>query len=105
MNEQAIPVRHNRAAQRFEADLDGASAVLEYEQLDGRVVYLHTEVPAALAGRGIGGALARTALEAAQMQGLTVVPRCSFVRGYIARHPAYQPLVDAGAQPPRGRPG
>jgi uncharacterized protein len=30
----------------------------------------------------------------ARSRGLKVVPRCSFVAGYLRRHPEYQDLVD-----------
>jgi hypothetical protein len=35
----------------------------------------------------------RGALEDARQRGLKVVPLCSFVRGYIERHPEMQDLV------------
>ena len=44
-------------------------------------------------GHGNGSALARAALDDARAQGLTVIPYCSFVRGYIEHHPEYRPLV------------
>jgi len=56
---------------------------------------MHTEVPDAIEGRGVGSALARTALNDARANGLTVVPSCPFVSAYIKRHPAYLDIVDA----------
>ena len=54
---------------------------------------MHTEVPKRLEGRGIGSQLVAGALDIARAQGLTVVPRCSFVKAYIKRHPAYADLL------------
>jgi uncharacterized protein len=102
MGDDAIEVNHNQAARRFEVEVGGSRALLEYERVGDRVVFLHTEVPAALEGRGIGSALARAALDDARAQGLAAVPRCSFVRGYIERHPEYRPLVDAAGQAAQG---
>jgi len=82
-----LQVRNNLEAGRFELDLDGASAVLDYRIDDGRIVMAHTEVPAAHRGRGYGQLLARTALSFAREQSLEVVPLCPFVSAFIKRHP------------------
>lgn len=100
MPENEVNVEHNASQRRYEVRLGDARAVLDYDRSGDQITFLHTEVPAALEGRGIGGALARTALDEARSQGLTVVPRCPFVRGYIDRHPEYESLV-APAAPPR----
>lgn len=88
-----LKVEHNEAAQRFEATVEGRLAVAEYERDGDAIVFTHTGVPAALRRRGIASELARAALETARAQRLTVVPRCPFVAGYIARHPEYADLV------------
>jgi predicted GNAT family acetyltransferase len=94
MDNYEFDVRHDSVAQRFEIEVDGSRAQLDYERDGPRVVYLHTRVPAVLEGRGVGSTLAHAALEAAQAEGWRMVPRCSFVRSYVDRHPAYQTLVD-----------
>jgi predicted GNAT family acetyltransferase len=79
-------VRDNAARRRFELDAEGQVAYSNYTR-EGRVLtLLHTEVPKALEGRGIGSALVKGILERARAEGLTVVPRCPFVKGYIERH-------------------
>jgi predicted GNAT family acetyltransferase len=95
MAENTIVVENNSPAQRYEALVDGHRSTLQYRLEGDQITYLHTEVPAALEGRGIGSALARAALEDARDRNLTVVPRCPFVREYIRRHPEYEPLVQA----------
>jgi predicted GNAT family acetyltransferase len=82
-----LVVRDNAAAQQFEVDLDGPLAFLKYERQHGALVLIHTEVPEAGQGRGVGGLLARTALQAARSEGLPVVVRCPFVRAYLQTHP------------------
>jgi predicted GNAT family acetyltransferase len=89
----AEQVIHNAAESRFELQIDGSLAVAEYELAPGEIIFTHTEVPRALEGRGLGGRLARAALDHARAEGLRVVPRCPFIRSYIERHPEYQPLV------------
>ena len=95
MADDGITVTNNEAAHRYEARIDGALALIQYQRRGDSIVYLHTEVPDALEGRGIGSALARTALEDARAHHTTVVPLCPFVSAYIRRHPEYLPLVDA----------
>jgi predicted GNAT family acetyltransferase len=80
-------VRDNTAERRFEVVVDDARAVLTYRRTGDRLVLVHTEVPDAVDGRGIGGALVRAAVARAEEQGLTVVPRCPFARGWLERHP------------------
>jgi len=88
-----IQVRHNRAASRYEAEVDGHLAVAEYEQAGDRVVFTHTYVPPDLRGRGIAGQLVRTALEEARRAGRRVEPRCPYVKLFIRRNPEFQPLL------------
>lgn len=82
-------VRHNEAAGRFEIDLDGELAVLDYSISNGRMVMPHTEVPVAHRGHGYADLLAHAALTHARDKELTPVPVCPFVRGFIERHPEY----------------
>jgi predicted GNAT family acetyltransferase len=56
-------------------------------------VFVHTEVPSTLQGRGLAGRLAKAAFEAAQAEGLRVVPLCPFVKSYLAKHPELAPLL------------
>jgi hypothetical protein len=88
-----LTLENNPAAQRFEARVDQHLAQLAYEQSEQRIIFTHTEVPEQLRGQGIAAKLARIALEHARTQGLTVVPRCPFVKGYIEKHPEFQDLL------------
>jgi predicted GNAT family acetyltransferase len=88
-----IQVTNNFAASQFEILGDGKPATLAYSERDGKLYLIHTEVPKPLEGRGYASALAKTALEYAKENKLTVVPYCPFVRSYVQRHPEYAPLV------------
>jgi predicted GNAT family acetyltransferase len=83
----SIEVRHNAAARRFEARVDGWPCRADYRIADGVMHLLHTEVAPALEGRGIAAQLVRAALDYAEAQGLKVRPVCSYVRAYMKRHP------------------
>jgi len=81
-------VENNVEAGRFEIHQDDALAFLQYQRTADSVVMVHTEVPKALAGRGLASLLAKTALDWARVEGLRVVANCPFVREYIRKHPA-----------------
>jgi uncharacterized protein len=61
------------------------------------MVLVHTEVPSALEGRGIGGRLVKAAMDAARAEGRQVVARCPFVRSYLERHPEYASQIEPGS--------
>ncbi len=89
-------VRDNPATSRFEMASGDAVAFVEYMRAGDRIVLIHTEVPEALSGRGVGSKLVRGALDAVRAEGLKVVPRCEFVAAYFDRHPEYRDLLDDG---------
>jgi predicted GNAT family acetyltransferase len=57
------------------------------------MTFTHTETPQRLRGRGIASRLVHGALEAVRARGLKVVPRCSFVANYVARHREFDDLL------------
>jgi predicted GNAT family acetyltransferase len=83
----ASDVVHVPDRSRFELTSDGATAVLTYEEGDGAVSFLHTVVPPELEGGGVGSRLAEAAVSWAVGGGREVVPVCTFVRGWLERHP------------------
>lgn len=88
-----IDVHDNPDAGQFEATIDGMLALAAYRLEGDRISFTHTEVPAALGGRGIGSALIGAALAAARERGLKVVPQCTFVAAYMERRPETQDLL------------
>jgi len=90
-----LTVRSNPEKRRYEAVVDGRVAgVVLYQERDGALVLIHTEVAEEFEGHGVGGRLAAGALDDARERGLRVFPLCPFVKGYIARHPEYADLVE-----------
>jgi hypothetical protein len=83
----------NTAQNRFEFDAEGATALAFYRLADGVMSITHTEVPAALRGRGIGSRMMRAVLDDVRRQGLKVIPRCPFVADYIGRNPEFADLL------------
>jgi predicted GNAT family acetyltransferase len=88
-----VKITQNTLKRRFEVDVGARTAFLNYRVENGVLTLTHTEVPEAINGRGIGTALAKFALDYARREELLVVPKCSFVAGYMASHPEYGDLV------------
>ena len=82
-----MDITNNESLHRFETTIDGHLAELTYQRHGDRLVLAHTEVPAELEGMGVGGALVTAAVDDAVRNGLTVVPRCPFARGWLERTP------------------
>jgi predicted GNAT family acetyltransferase len=79
---------------RWEArERDILAGLAAYRRSDDLVIFTHTAVEDDFAGRGVGGSLARAALDAAREQGLRVRPDCPFIAEWISRHPEYEDLV------------
>lgn len=83
----------NPARNRFEMDVEGAIAFVDYRVTGDVLVVPHTEVPRALEGRGIGTKLVLGSLELIRASGRRVRPLCGFYANVIRRHPEYRDLV------------
>ena len=86
-------VKDNPAASRFEMGSGDGTAFVEYRRAGDRIALVHTEVPQALSGQGVGSKLVRGTLDAVRAEGLKVVPRCEFVAAYIERHREHRGLL------------
>jgi uncharacterized protein len=85
-------VRDNSAKRRYELEVEGSLAFIDYRRAGGIVTLVHAEVPLGLRGGGVGSALVRGALELARSQGERIIPRCSFVAAFLHRHPEFEDL-------------
>ena len=86
-------IEHDRAAHRFETQVDGAQCELHYTWASGVMTITHTGVPAAVGGRGIASALVQAAFVAARNEGWKMALACSYAAAWIRRHPEYRDLL------------
>jgi predicted GNAT family acetyltransferase len=93
-----VTVEIRKETTRYVASLDGNEiGELAFSRSGDVVTAWHTEVAEAAEGHGVGSRLAQTFLDDVRSAGRRVVPRCPFVRGWIAKHPEYADLVGTGA--------
>ncbi len=86
-------IRDNQGESRFELDEDGQTAIAAYRRDGDTIVFTHTEVPDALAGRGVGTRLVEGALAIVRERGQRIVPACSFVAHHVETHPDTRDLM------------
>ena len=94
VNPDDLNVVNNPDKKRFEVEIDGKLALVEYIHAGTNIVFTHTEVPEEFEGMGVGAKMAKVALSFAQENNLKVQPLCPFIKSYILRHKdEYQDLV------------
>lgn len=88
-------VTKNDDRNRFEIHTDDGrlAGFTEYVAGDGVRDFVHTVVKDEFEGQGIGGKLARAALDQTRAEGLKVIATCPFIKGWIGKHPDYQDLL------------
>jgi predicted GNAT family acetyltransferase len=92
--DMSIEIRDERDEGRYAAYLDGRRiGYATWVKVHDTVVLPHAEVDPAWARQGIGSMLARRAFEDARSEGLTVLPRCPFMRRWADLHPDFRDIV------------
>jgi predicted GNAT family acetyltransferase len=90
----ADEITDNPDERRYEIHSEGRLAgYLVYGSRPGLIALVHTETQPEFEGRGLGSKLVRGALDDARARGMSVLPFCPFVNGWIERHPEYADLV------------
>lgn len=90
-----VPVTNNGDRRRYEALVeDGTLAgFVDYQETSELVVLTHTEVAPGFEGRGIGGALARAALDDIRRRELKALVLCPFIIGWLRKHPEHRDVL------------
>ena len=83
----------NREKNRFETEVEGYKAIVEYEVKPKSLVLTHTEDDKALAGQGEGSELIEAVLLQMELRGLKAISECPFISKYIDRHPEWKSIL------------
>lgn len=87
-------VRDNPEMSRYELVEDGTViGFADYRATGSELLVPHTEILPGLRGQGLGAVLVEGMLEHLRRGGRSVVPRCWYVRQFLADHPGYEDLV------------
>lgn len=91
----ATEVVQDAGMHRFELLVDGQQLGLaDYLERDGAIVFTHTEIDPAHRGNGLGGELARGALNLVRAESdARVIASCPFMSAWIEKHPDYADLL------------
>jgi predicted GNAT family acetyltransferase len=89
----AADVVHRPERACFELFVDGQRCRADYRLAGRTMVVHHTEVPPALEGQGLAAIVVRAVFDHAAAHGLSIEPRCSYVRVWARRHPEVGPLL------------
>ena len=95
MSEQPVP-RPDPDNSRYVVEIDDqVVGFTEYHRRgENHYFFYHTAIDDEQAGKGVGSALARFALDDVRARGGKVIPLCPFIAAWIERHPDYADLVD-----------
>ena len=88
-----ISVSENTERKRFETEVEGKIAFVEYIRAKDAVYLTHTEVPKGLEGKGVGSGLVKGVLKILDEEGAKIAPLCPFVAAYIKRHPEWKRIL------------
>ena len=73
---------------------EGSVAEMTFSRAGAKMIIIdHTEVAAALRGRGIGDLLVARAVRDAREQGLKIFPLCPFAAAQFRKHPEYADVL------------
>ena len=98
MNYNELKLQVNDALHRLELEIEGNIAFIEYKLLHEKLFLIHTQVPPALEGKGVGSAIVQKALQYAKDNNYPIVPICPFVQRYLAKHKEWNELVAPDAE-------
>ena len=73
--------------------VNGQTAYVDYRMRDGRMHLIHSEVPYALRGQGIGKVLVEKTFDYIENQNIEAVAVCSFIDAVAKRSSKWQEII------------
>ena len=93
IGKKRLKIKHNKRNQQFEVMQGDHQALLVYRIHENQLVLMHTKVPEAMKGQGIGKALVLTSLKFGEEQNLDLKIYCPFVKHFIEKHPDWKEMT------------
>jgi len=88
-----IPLLINEGKKRFEIEIEGNVAFINFSKFGSQIALTHTETDPKLAGSGAANALVEKTLQYVESQQFKLLPFCPFVFTFIRRHPEWKRIV------------
>ena len=89
-----IPLQKNENDHQFQITIEGYKALIVYKEHASTISLIHTEVEAALEGKGAATAVIEKTLAYIEAHNYKLIPICPLVFAYIKRHPEWKRIVD-----------
>ncbi|WP_282008160.1 GNAT family N-acetyltransferase [Brevundimonas aveniformis] len=86
-------IRDEAENNRYALTVEGETAVVTYNLIQGGLMVTETIVPIPLEGRGIASRMARHVLADVKGRGLVILPVCPFFAAYLKKHPEWADVV------------
>ncbi|WP_035304221.1 GNAT family N-acetyltransferase [Brevundimonas aveniformis] len=93
MSDLDLDIRDEAKNKRYALTVDGETAVVTYNLIQGGLMVTETIVPIPLEGRGIASRMARHVLADVKGRGLVILPVCPFFAAYLKKHPEWADVV------------
>ncbi|MDX1278342.1 GNAT family N-acetyltransferase [Oceanihabitans sediminis] len=88
-----IPLVKNEEKKRFEINIDGHFAFINYGEFGNQIALVHTEAEPELAGKGAASAVVEKTLQYLDENNISLLPFCPYVFAYIKKHPEWKRIV------------
>lgn len=88
-----IPLIKNQEKKRFEIEIDGHYAFIDYKEPGDKMALIHTETDSELAGKGAAAAVVEKTLHYLDDNNIILLPFCPYVFAYIKKHPEWKRIV------------
>ena len=94
-NDTTVQITDRAERHHYELRQDGKLAAHIVYRMHGAdtIELVHTEVEKEFEGQGLGSRIVKFALDDARARGLKVIPTCSYIAGWLKKHPEYEELV------------
>ena len=89
-----IPLSKNETKKRFEIEVGGHFAFIDYRELGNQFALVHTETHPELANTGAAMAVIEKTLIWIEQHNKTALPFCPLIFAYIKKHPEWKRIVD-----------
>lgn len=88
-----IPLVKNEDKKRFEIEIDGHFAFIDYKEFGSQMALVHTETEPELRGKGAATAVVEKMLTYHEDNNVMVLPFCPYIFAYIKKNPEWKRVV------------